>query len=173
MAAKWLWACLLGMVAAMGVAPLRAEIVYVDSAKGNDAGSGRQGDPVRTIARAAQIVNRTEEPGPTTIRIAPGAYGIDETVTFDAVRRYTAENRLVCDIPAIFWDAEGGVSRGNAMRHCIVDGADIVWMYEELGNADLYVAPAGKHGHHTDQIEAFGPVLLRFLNRIHSSTKGG
>jgi len=34
-----------------------------------------------------------------------------------------------CDIPAIFWDAEGGISKGNAMRYCIVDGADIaaVW----------------------------------------------
>lgn len=34
-----------------------------------------------------------------------------------------------CDIPVIFWNAEGGISRSNAMRYCIVDGADIsaVW----------------------------------------------
>jgi hypothetical protein len=47
-----------------------------------------------------------------------------------------------------------------------------LWMYEQLENADLYIAPAGKHGHHTDQIKAFGPVLLRFLNRIHGPAKG-
>ncbi len=34
-----------------------------------------------------------------------------------------------CDIPAIFWDAEDGISKDNAMRYCLVDGADIaaVW----------------------------------------------
>ncbi len=47
--------------------------------------------------------------------------------------------------------------------------ADIVWMYEQIPNANLYVAPDGGHGHHTDQIEAFGPILLRFLNRVHGT----
>jgi len=34
-----------------------------------------------------------------------------------------------CDIPVIFWNAEDGLSQGNAMRYCIVDGVDIaaVW----------------------------------------------
>jgi len=45
--------------------------------------------------------------------------------------------------------------------------ADIVWMYEQLPDAALYIAPAGQHGHHKDQIEAYGPILLRFLNRVH------
>jgi len=47
--------------------------------------------------------------------------------------------------------------------------SDIVWMYEQLQDADLYIAPAGEHGHHVDQIEAYGPILLRFLDRVHQS----
>jgi len=58
------------------------------------------------------------------------------------------------------------ISHGD--RDTFIRLADIVWMYEQLPDADLYVAPAGKHGHHLDQIEAFGPILLRFLNRARS-----
>jgi pimeloyl-ACP methyl ester carboxylesterase len=46
--------------------------------------------------------------------------------------------------------------------------ADIVWMYEQIPHASLYVAPNGGHGHHTDQIEAFGPILLRFLSGVYA-----
>jgi hypothetical protein len=242
MTGKWLDACLLGIAITIGGAgmPLRAEIVYVDSQKGNDDGPGGPEQPVRTLAKAAQIINNSPDPGPTTVRLAPGAYSIAETVTFENSRAYAADKRFVieavvlpdandwtpaampvvistvqgqgpeteqhaialkievshatvrgikflgnprpstwgysvfrmrkdladlvvnqclfvgdeealpygipicangqglvvdhcvfykCDIPAIFWDAEGGSSRGNAMRYCIVDGADIaaVW----------------------------------------------
>jgi pimeloyl-ACP methyl ester carboxylesterase len=225
---------------AIANAPLHAEIVHVDSEKGDDAGTGEQEKPVRTIARAAQLVNGSREPGPTIIRLAPGAYCIAEMVIFENTRAYTVDQRFVieaatlpdandwtparmpvvistvqgqgpdaerhaialkievshatvrgikflgnprpntwgysvfragkhlddlvvtqclfvgdeealpynipicangqavvvdhcvfyrCDIPVIFWDAGGGVSRHNAMRYCIVDGADLaaVW----------------------------------------------
>jgi hypothetical protein len=217
-----------------------AETIYVDSDKGDDGNSGSPERPVRTIARAAAIVNNSKEPGPTTIKIMPGAYCVTEMVTFENSRRYTKDKRFIieatvlpddpnwtptlmpvvlstvkgegqstekhaialkievnhatirgikflgnprprtwgysifrmnkglndlvisqcmfvgdeqalpyncpicangqglvvdhcvfykCDIPVIFWNAEGGVSKGNAMRYCIVDGADIaaVW----------------------------------------------
>jgi pimeloyl-ACP methyl ester carboxylesterase len=241
MAARWRWACLLGVAIIVGGArtPLHAEIVYVDSDRGNDTCSGRQDQPVQTIARAAQIVNSSSDPGPTTVRLAPGVYCISETVAFENSRAYAADKRFVieaavlpdandwtparmpvvismvqgqgsdtkkfaaalkvevshatvrgikflgnprgdtwgyslfrtgkhlddlivtqclfvgdealpynipiiangqgllvdhcvfykCDIPVIFWDAEGGVSRGNAMRYCIVDGADIAALW--------------------------------------------
>ncbi len=250
---KWLEACLLGMVIVTAGAgmPLRAEVVYVDSEKGNDAFSGGQDQPVRTIVRAAQIVNGSSEPGPTVIRLAPGAYCITETVAFENSRAYAANKRLVieaailpdatdwtpammpvvistvpgqgsptekhavalkievshatvrgvkflgnprpntwgysvyrirkdltdlvvtqclfvgdeealpysipvcvngqgvvvdhcvfyrCDIPVIFWDAEGGTSRGNAMRYCIVDGADIaaVWTCQTADDFEFH-----------------------------------
>jgi acetyl esterase/lipase len=217
-----------------------AEVLYVNSASGNDLYPGTKENPVRTIARAAAIVNDGNEPGPTTIKITPGAYCVTDMVVFENSRQYTKEKRFIieatvlpndpnwtpalmpvvlstvkgggsdtekhaialkievnhatvrgikflgnprprtwgysifrsgkgledlvvaqclfvgdeqampyncpicangqslvvdhcvfyeCDIPAIFWDAEGGVSKGNAMRYCIVDGADIaaVW----------------------------------------------
>jgi hypothetical protein len=217
-----------------------AEVLYVDDINGNDAHPGTEDRPLRSIARAAVMVNNGKEPGPTTIRIKPGAYCITETVMFENSRRYSEDDRLIieamvlpdekdwtpammpvvlstvkgegsstekhaiairvevnhatvrgikflgnprprtwgysifrmnkglddlavtqclfvgdeqalpyncpicangqglvvdhcifykCDIPAIFWDAEGGLSRRNAMRYCIVDGADVaaVW----------------------------------------------
>gem|GEM_PF-188055 len=249
MAARRLWMCLL-VAAATGYAPLRAEIVYVDSDKGKDIYTGEQDQPVRTMARVAQMVNGAHEPGPTTIRLAPGAYCISETVTFENSRAYASDKRFVieaavlpdandwtparmpvvistvpgqgsdaekhaialrievnhatvqgikflgnprpntwgysifrtgkhlddlrvtqclfvgdeealpysipvcangqrvvidhcvfykCDIPVIFWDAEGGISRGNAMRYCIVDTADIaaVWTCQTADDFDF------------------------------------
>ncbi|MEJ2705252.1 MAG: hypothetical protein P8Z79_22655 [Sedimentisphaerales bacterium] len=226
-------------IAMLGSA-VKAEVLYVDDVNGNDPNPGTEGQPVRTIARAAVIVNASKEPGPTTIKIRPGAYCIPEMVVFENSRRYSENKRFIieatvlpdekdwtpammpvvlstvkgqgsssekhaiamrvevnhatirgikflgnprprtwgysvfrmnkrlrdlvvtqcmfvgddqalpyncpicangqglvvdhcvfyqCDIPAIFWDAEGGVSKGNAMRYCVIDGADIaaVW----------------------------------------------
>jgi len=217
-----------------------AETIYVDSDAGDDGNPGSREEPVRTIARAAAIVNDNNEPGPTTIKLAPGAYCVTQTVLFENSREYTKDKPFVieatvlpdennwtpammpvvlstvkgegpntekhaialkievnhatvrgikflgnprprtwsysifragkelndlvvtqcmfvgdeqalpyncpicangqglvvdhcvfykCGIPAIFWNAEGGVSKANAMRYCIVDGADIsaVW----------------------------------------------
>jgi len=230
---------------------INAEVLYVDDINGNDTNPGTGDKPLRTIARAATIVNDNEEPGPTTIKIKPGAYFITETVAFENSRMYTKNKRFVieatvlpddknwtpammpvvlstvkgegsttekhalairvevnhatvrgikflgnprprtwgysifrmnkgledlvvsqcmfigdeqampyncpicangqglvvdhcifykCDIPAIFWDAEGGVSRGNAMRYCIVDGADIaaVWVCQTDTDFDFH-----------------------------------
>lgn len=219
---------------------VNAEVLYVDDTNGNDENPGTEDKPLRTFARVAALVNDNKEPGPTTIKIKPGAYCITETVAFENSRQYLENKRFVieamilpddeewtpammpvvlstvkgegsstekhaialkievnhatvrgikflgnprprtwgysifrmgkglddlvvtqcmfvgdeqalpyncpicangqglvvdhclfymCDIPAIFWDAEGGISKGNAMRYCIVDGADIaaVW----------------------------------------------
>lgn len=217
-----------------------AETVYVDGDNGDDTSPGTRDKPIRTIARAAKMVNASTAPGPTTVKLTPGIHVIDEMVTFENQRAYTPDARLTiegtilpddpqwkpgqmpvvlstvqgafsanemhalsigvevnhvtvrglnflgnprartwhyaihrfgkslkdmvitqclflgggqaleysspicanghglvvghcifydCDIPVIFWNAEGGVSRGNAMRYCIVDGADVaaVW----------------------------------------------
>ncbi|MHC4413136.1 MAG: alpha/beta fold hydrolase [Planctomycetota bacterium] len=44
---------------------------------------------------------------------------------------------------------------------------DIIYMSELIENADIYIAPNGNHRHHVDQIDAFGPILLRFLKRVY------
>lgn len=234
------------------LAPLvNADVLYVDDTNGNDANPGTENMPVRTIARAAAIVNESKESGPTVIKIRPGAYCITETVVFENSRPYSKKNRFVieatvlpddkdwnpammpvvlstvkgdgqntekhaialkievnhatvrgikflgnprprtwgysifrmnkglddlvvtqcmfigdeqampyncpicangqglvvdhcifykCDIPAIFCDAEGGLSRGNALRYCIVDGADIaaVWVCQTDVDFDFH-----------------------------------
>ncbi len=239
------------LIIATLVPALSAEVLYVDDTNGDDANPGTTDKPVRTIARAAAIVNENDKPGPTVIKIRPGAYCITETVVFENVRRYSKNERLIieaavlpdekdwtpammpvvlstvkgegsstekhaiairvevnhatvrgikflgnprprtwgysifrtgknlddlvvtqcmfvgdeqampyncpicangqglvvdhcifyeCDIPAIFWDAEGGVSRGNSMRYCIVDGADIaaVWVCQTDVDFDFH-----------------------------------
>jgi hypothetical protein len=50
-----------------------AEILYVDDTNGNDAYPGTEDKPLRSIAQAAAMVNKSNEPGPTIIRIKPGA----------------------------------------------------------------------------------------------------
>lgn len=234
------------------LAPIvNAEVLYVDDTNGNDSNPGTEDKPLRTLAQAASMVNNSQEPGPTTIKIRPGAYCINEMVIFENTRSYTKNERFVieseilpddknwtpammpvvlstvkgegsstekhaiairvevnhaivrgikflgnprsrtwgysifrmnkslddlvvsqcmfigdeqampyncpicangqglvvdhcifykCDIPAIFWDAEGGVSRGNAMRYCIVDGADIaaVWVCQTDTDFDFH-----------------------------------
>lgn len=239
------------LIIAALVPVLSAEVLYVDDTNGDDANPGTTDKPVRTIARAAAIINESDKPGPTVVKIRPGAYCIAETVVFENARRYSKNERLIieaavppdekdwtpammpvvlstvkgegadtekhaiaikvevnhatirgikflgnprprtwgysifrmgknlddlvvtqclfvgdeqalpyncpicangqglvvnhcifykCDIPAIFWDAEGGVSRGNAMRYCIIDGADIaaVWVCQTDVDFDFH-----------------------------------
>jgi proline-specific peptidase len=45
-----------------------------------------------------------------------------------------------CEIPIIFWNAEDGLSKGNAMRYSIVDGADIaaVWVCQTAEDFEFH-----------------------------------
>jgi hypothetical protein len=74
-----------------------AEVIYVDSASGNDINPGTKEKPLRTIARTAAIVNDGSEPGPTIIKIEPGAYCVTEMVVFENSRQYTNEKRFVIE----------------------------------------------------------------------------
>jgi len=74
-----------------------AETIYVDARNGNDDNTGTKDNPVRTIGRAAEMVNSSTEPGPTTIKIAPGIYNLSESVEFNSVRPYTEKERLVIE----------------------------------------------------------------------------
>ena len=76
---------------------LIAEVLYVDSTNGNDANPGTKDKPFQTIAQAAAIVNDSAEPGPTTIKIAPGAYCVTEMVVFKNTRQYTKDKRFVIE----------------------------------------------------------------------------
>lgn len=45
-----------------------------------------------------------------------------------------------CNIPVLFWNAEGGISKGNAMRYCIVDGASTaaVWTCDTADDFEFH-----------------------------------
>lgn len=74
-----------------------AETLYVDSRNGNDANPGTKEKPLRTIGKAAEMVNSRTEEGPTTIKIAPGIYNLTKTVVFKNSRQYTEKNRLIIE----------------------------------------------------------------------------
>ncbi len=74
-----------------------SQVVYVDGRAGSDENAGTSEKPVRTLQRAAEIVNGGNEPGPATIRISPGRYHLTESVTFGGARPYSEESRLVIE----------------------------------------------------------------------------
>jgi len=88
-------------LAALAVALLNSiavsQIVYVDSRAGRDENAGTNERPVRTLRRAAEIVNGSKEPGPAAIKISPGIYNLTESVAFGGTRPYTEETRLVIE----------------------------------------------------------------------------
>ncbi|OHB80048.1 MAG: hypothetical protein A2Z25_06380 [Planctomycetes bacterium RBG_16_55_9] len=75
-----------------------SQIVYVDSlGVGRDQNAGTSERPVRTLRRAAEIINGDKEPGPAAVKISPGVYTLTESVTFGGNRAYSEESRLVIE----------------------------------------------------------------------------
>ena len=85
-------ACLLALVALASFA--RCETLCVDSRKGDDSDAGTQDAPLRTIGRAAVLINSNAESGPATVLIGPGIYALDRHVTFGGGRLFTEKDRL-------------------------------------------------------------------------------
>lgn len=78
-------------------APLFAETIHLDSRSGNDKNFGTLESPIKTLARAAELVNGSTEAGPTIIKIAPGLYALDAKVVFQNARAYSRERRLIIE----------------------------------------------------------------------------
>ncbi len=64
---------------------------------GNDNNPGTKEEPLRTLGRAAEIVNGSMDSGPTHIKLAPGIYNLTESVVFENERPYTEKDRLVIE----------------------------------------------------------------------------
>jgi hypothetical protein len=64
---------------------------------GDDFGPGTKDKPLRTFGKITAIVNDSNEPGPTTIKVNPGVYDITETVLLKNERPFTRENRLTIE----------------------------------------------------------------------------
>ena len=85
------------LMPAIFVQAVIGETLYVEGMGGNDANPGTKQEPLRTIERAAIMVNSRTEGGPTTIKVAPGIYSLDETVAFKNGRPYTEKDRLIIE----------------------------------------------------------------------------
>jgi hypothetical protein len=94
---KELWFLFVVSIVAILVPNVVAETLYVDSKTGRDANPGTKEKPLRTIGRAAVMVNSKTEAGPTTIKIAPGVYNLNKCVVFDNTRPYTEKDRLIIE----------------------------------------------------------------------------
>ncbi len=85
------------LIAAILTPRANGEVLYVDSTNGNDIDPGTRDKPLKTIGKAAESVNGSTEPGPTTIKVASGVYVLPETVVFENSRPYTKEKRLIIE----------------------------------------------------------------------------
>ncbi len=76
---------------------LIAETLYVNGISGDDRGLGTKDNPLKTIDKAAAMVNDSNAPGPTTIKVAPGVYNLTKSIVFENERPYTEKDRLVIE----------------------------------------------------------------------------
>lgn len=135
-------------VIAISAPMVNAEVLYVDDTNGNDANPGTDTEK-HAIAIKVEVNHTTVQgikflgnPRPRTwgysiFRMNKGLndlvvtqcmfVGDEQAQPYSCPICANGQGLVVdhcifymCDIPAIFWDAEGGVSRGNAMRYCIV-----------------------------------------------------
>jgi hypothetical protein len=105
------WSHCLGKVLALLVAALLAaapralaidrstadNAAFYVAADGNDDNPGTKEQPLRTLGRAAEIVNGSMDSGPTYIKVAPGIYNLTESAVFENERPYTEKDRLVIE----------------------------------------------------------------------------
>ncbi|MHC4644583.1 MAG: right-handed parallel beta-helix repeat-containing protein [Planctomycetota bacterium] len=94
---KELWFLVLTAVFLLPAQVAIAETLYVDGRTGHDTNPGTRQKPLRTISKAARMVNSETTPGTTVIKIAPGIYNLAETVVFENNRPYTEKDRLVIE----------------------------------------------------------------------------
>ncbi len=85
------------MIVGMLAPTLFAETLYVDRIGGDDISPGTKDKPLKSIDKAATMVNRSNGSGPATIKILPGTYEIDRTVVFANQRVFTEKKRLVIE----------------------------------------------------------------------------
>jgi hypothetical protein len=85
-----LWLLVPAVLASIG----HAEILHVNSRTGDDGHPGTPKEPLRTIERAAALVNDKSQSGPATIVIAPGCYSLNRCVVFEGGRVFTERDRL-------------------------------------------------------------------------------
>ena len=97
---------LAALAVAVSVQQTFATTLYVDDRNGHDSNPGTRESPLRTIGQAASVVNSRTESGPTTVKIAPGVYNLNECAEFKSPIDYTEKDRLVIEVVPV--DGRGG-----------------------------------------------------------------
>jgi len=77
-----MWFVSVGLVLGCFVTLATAESIYVDAMRGDDANPGIKDKPLRTFEKTTIMVNDSNKPGPTLIKVNPGLYHIAETILF-------------------------------------------------------------------------------------------
>lgn len=88
---------LITLICAIPASGAIARTIYVDSKYGDDVDPGTKQKPLRSLSKAAQIVNSKTQSGPATIKIQPGIYSLEKSVVFDRADRFTEKQRLIIE----------------------------------------------------------------------------
>jgi len=87
--------CLLALtIMLLSAASLQAADVYV-SPSGDDASPGTRAEPLKTLARARDVVRTLKADGPVTVHVADGVYVRDRTFELDAADSGTKDAPVV------------------------------------------------------------------------------
>jgi hypothetical protein len=73
---------------------LNAQTIYVDINRGKDKNEGTKEFPVRTIEKAAELVNNNNLKGPGNIKIEPGVYNLTAKIVFNN-DKFIEQERLI------------------------------------------------------------------------------
>lgn len=84
----------------------KTETLHLDSRLGIDTAPGTAERPLQTLAQAAVMVNAKTEPGPMTIRLAPGIYLLPKQVVFANAHAFSRERRFILEAAVLPDDPE-------------------------------------------------------------------
>ncbi len=73
---------------------LYAQHLYVDPSKGSDLNNGNISNPFRTIKKAIESIDQSENNGQVTIELFPGYYYLSDTLFVKTKRSFDFKNRL-------------------------------------------------------------------------------
>jgi hypothetical protein len=84
-----------------------AKEFYINEINGNDQNSGTKEQPLKTLNKAADLVNKANGKGAITVYLSEGIYGLDATATFHPVNcHFTKEQRLTIRAEVLPDDAD-------------------------------------------------------------------
>ena len=80
---------------------------YINELTGNDQNSGTKEQPLKTLNKAADLINQANGKGAITVYLTEGIYGLDATATFHPANwHFTKEQRLTIRAASLPDDAD-------------------------------------------------------------------